>query len=305
MSQSIYSSSIPENHIERLSTELDAHDIPSKPSYGIDSPLGLIASNILSPLYLYATTKGKFQVWDDLLANLPRETFRSPTLDLGCGRGMVLLKIAQIKKQLNSSESPVHPAYGIDLFVKGDQSGNSPLATYKNTAALGVCEQTVLHSGSFAELPFSDGVFSLVTASLSIHNADKATRKQAIGEAARVLMSGGYLVVVDMAGYVSEYLNTVKEMGWMDVSNSRGHQTETHSRPPDYDIMDGNQGVGVAVLAMSPDLINAESKPLMGSDDTTLGNHPPFRASEDTAVSLGSYFTVETFDGASAAVQTK
>ncbi|GIJ98453.1 hypothetical protein Aspvir_000570 [Aspergillus viridinutans] len=222
MSQSFYSSSIPENHIARLFTELEAHDIPSKPSYGIDSPLGLIASNVLSPLYLYATIKGKFQVWDDLLASLPRETFRAPTLDLGCGRGMVLLQIAQIKKQLYNSDPPVHPAYGIDLFVKGDQSGNSPLATYKNAAALGVCEQTVLHSGSFAELPFSDGVFSLVTASLSVHNADKATRKKAIGEAARVLMSGGYLVVVDMAGYVGEYLNIVKEMGWTDVSSEFG-----------------------------------------------------------------------------------
>lgn len=193
MSQSIYSSSIPEDHIERLSTEVGAHDIPSNPSYGIDSPLGLLASNILAPLYLYATTKGKFQVWDDLLANLPRETYRAPTLDLGCGRGMVLLKIAQIKKQLAISElqSTVQPAYGIDLFIKGDQSGNSPLATYKNAAALGVCGQTVLHTGSFADLPFSDGVFSLVTASLSIHNADKDTRKKAIGEAARVLGSGG------------------------------------------------------------------------------------------------------------------
>jgi hypothetical protein len=62
---------------------------------------------------------------------------------------MVLLKTAQIKKQLTSSESPVHPAYGIDLFAKGDQSGHSPLATYRNAAALGACEQTVLHTESF------------------------------------------------------------------------------------------------------------------------------------------------------------
>ncbi|KAH1987532.1 hypothetical protein KXW88_002844 [Aspergillus fumigatus] len=213
MPQSLYlsSSSIPENHIARLSTEIAAHEIPSNPSYGIDSPLGLIASNVLSPFYLYATLKGKFQVWDDLLAHTPQETFRAPTLDLGCGRGLVLLKIAQIKKRLASSEFPVPPAYGIDLFVKGDQSGNAPLTTYKNAAALG-----------FADLPFCDGVFSLVTASLSIHNADKATRKKAIGEAARVMVSGGYLVVVDMAGYVEEYADLVKQMGWTAVSTEFG-----------------------------------------------------------------------------------
>lgn len=116
------STSIPENHIARLSTEQGAHDIPSNPSYGIDSPLGLIASNVLAPLYLYETTKG-------------------------------LLKIAQIKQQLAISESysPVQPAYGIDLFVKGDQSGNSRLVTYKNAAALGVCEQTAAY-GEFCGL---------------------------------------------------------------------------------------------------------------------------------------------------------
>ncbi|RHZ46896.1 uncharacterized protein CDV56_101865 [Aspergillus thermomutatus] len=77
------------------------------------------------------------------------------------------------------------------------------------------------------------------------------------------------------------------------------------SRMPDYHIMDGDQEVGVAVLALSPGPINAESEPLMGSDSTTSAECAPFRVSEDTAVSLGSAFTVETFDGSAAAVQTK
>jgi ubiquinone/menaquinone biosynthesis C-methylase UbiE len=47
-------------------------------------------------------------------------------------------------------------------------------------------------------------------------------RKKAIGEAARVLLSGGYLVMVDMAGYAGEYADTVKEMGWTDVSREFG-----------------------------------------------------------------------------------
>ncbi|RLL96864.1 hypothetical protein CFD26_104216 [Aspergillus turcosus] len=69
------------------------------------------------------------------------------------------------------------------------------------------------------------------------------------------------------------------------------------SRVSDYHILDGEQEAGVAVLAMSPGLVNAESKPLMGMDSPP---RYPFRASEDTAVSLGSAFTVETFDGSSA-----
>ncbi|PKX89361.1 uncharacterized protein P174DRAFT_445903 [Aspergillus novofumigatus IBT 16806] len=66
-----------------------------------------------------------------------------------------------------------------------------------------------------------------------------------------------------------------------------------------YHIMDGDQETGVAVVKMSPELIDAESEPLMRVDST------PFRASEDTAVSLGSEVTVETFDGSSEAVQAK
>ncbi|KAM0090396.1 hypothetical protein ACP6JD_006203 [Aspergillus fumigatus] len=58
-----------------------------------------------------------------------------------------------------------------------------------------------------------------------------------------------------------------------------------------YQITDGDQETGVTVLPMSPELIDTESDPLMG------GDRAPFRASEDTAVSLGSRFTVKTFTG--------
>jgi hypothetical protein len=66
-----------------------------------------------------------------------------------------------------------------------------------------------------------------------------------------------------------------------------------------YHIMDEDQETGVSVLKMSPELIDAESGPLMGGDSI------PFRASEDTAVSLGSEVTVETFDGSSETGRTK
>ncbi|GFF43168.1 hypothetical protein IFM46972_07115 [Aspergillus udagawae] len=64
-------------------------------------------------------------------------------------------------------------------------------------------------------------------------------------------------------------------------------------------IMDEDQETGVAVLKASPELIDAESVSLMD------GDCPPFRASEDTAVSLRSVVTVETFDGHSAGGDTK
>jgi len=76
------------NHVTEL--QFSSRPVPSKPSYGLDSPLGLVLSTVLAPLYLYSSLKGKFDVWD----NLPSEIMTAPTLDIGCGRGLVLLKIA-------------------------------------------------------------------------------------------------------------------------------------------------------------------------------------------------------------------
>lgn len=206
----------PINHIAEL--QFTARRVPSKPSYGLDSPLGLVLSNVFAPLYLYSSLKGKFDVWDKLLTNVPSETLTASTLDIGCGRGLVLNKIAQLKKKLlQSSSRHISPAYAVDLFIQGDQTGNSPEATYDNVVSIGVVDQVVLHTADFTKLPFQDSVFSLATASLSIHNVDTTAREQAIMEAARVVQSGGYLIILDMMGYVKGYAATLKSLGWTKV----------------------------------------------------------------------------------------
>jgi hypothetical protein len=139
-----YISEPPANHARELQSSSRA--VPSKPSYGLDSPLGLVLSTVLAPLYLYASLKGKFDVWDNLLAHIPPEIITAPTLDIGCGRGLVLLKTAQLKKKALSEsppEQPISPAYAVDLFINRDQTGNSPEATFDNAASLDVVDQVV------------------------------------------------------------------------------------------------------------------------------------------------------------------
>lgn len=212
----------PVNHV----TELQQSNRPilSKPSYGLDSPLGLVLSNVLAPLYLYSSLKGKFDVWDNLLAHIPSEIISAPTLDIGCGRGVVFLKLALLKKHLSNSSSQqiISPAYAVDLFIKADQTGNSPEATYDNAVALAVVDHVVLHTADFTELPFQDITFSLVTASLSIHNVDKTGRHRAIMEAARVVRSGGYLIILDLMGYVGGYETILRSLGWTEVETELG-----------------------------------------------------------------------------------
>lgn len=213
----MYSTVQPENHVIQL--KLTNGIPPSKPSYGIDSPMGLCLSSILAPLYLYASLKGKFDVWDKLLAELPADVFELPALDVGCGRGMVLLKIAKYKDDAVSAGAgkTIYPVYGVDLFIKADQSGNSPKATYNNAASLGLLDQIVLHTADFTQLPFADETMGLVTASLSIHNVAKESREKAIMEAARVLRPGGLLVVLELSGYANQYCRILKSLGWEKV----------------------------------------------------------------------------------------
>lgn len=189
-----------------------------KAGYGVDSPLGFAASMIFSPLYAYATFKGKFQVWDSILAKLPDQALTGPSLDAGCGRGLVLIKTAKAKQA--RSPNAITQSYGIDIFSTADQSGNSPDATCFNLFAEKVQDNITLISASFCDLPFDDQVFELVTSSLALHNpTQKSDRIKAVQELARVTKSGGYLVILDLSGSSTTklYENTLKDLGWKDV----------------------------------------------------------------------------------------
>src|SRR4051794_12649014 len=73
--------------------------------------------------YTYATRAGKFSVWANLLRSLHLSGDES-VLDLGCGRGAVLLMIAKLV--------PRGRAVGVDLWKTSDQTGNSAETTRRN-----------------------------------------------------------------------------------------------------------------------------------------------------------------------------
>jgi SAM-dependent methyltransferase len=129
--------------------------------------------------YLYTTLRGKFVVWAELLDQLNLRGDER-ILDLGCGRGAVLLMAAQ---HLTTGR-----AVGVDLWRSVDQSGNSAEATRRNAIAEGVADRVELHTADMTALPLEGSSFDLVVSSLAIHNIrGHAGREKAISEAVRVL----------------------------------------------------------------------------------------------------------------------
>jgi SAM-dependent methyltransferase len=140
--------------------------------------------------FVYATRVGKFDVWAELLDGLELKGDER-LLDIGCGRGAVLLMAAQ--------RLPGGRAVGIDVWSTRDQSGNAAQVTHRNAALEGVADRVELHTADMRQLPFDDGSFDLVVSSLAIHNVPGASeRARALREAARVLKQGGKVFIADI-----------------------------------------------------------------------------------------------------------
>ncbi len=154
--------------------------------------------------FIYTTRAGKFAVWAELLDGLNLQGDER-LLDIGCGRGAVLLMAAQ--------RLPRGRAVGVDLWSTKDQSGNAEQVTRQNAALEGVAERVELHTADMRQLPFDDGSFDVVVSSLAIHNIWGAgERGRALREAARVLKKGGKLVIADVR-YTRVYASELEACG--------------------------------------------------------------------------------------------
>jgi arsenite methyltransferase len=139
---------------------------------------------------LYASRRGKFVVWAEILDGLGLRGDER-VLDLGCGRGAVLLMVAE---RLTTGR-----AVGVDLWRGWDQSGNAAEATRRNAELEGVLDRVELHTADMTALPLASGTFDVVVSSVAIHNIKGRTgRDKAIDEAVRVLRPGGRLVLADI-----------------------------------------------------------------------------------------------------------
>ena len=162
--------------------------------------------------YFYATLRGKFVVWAKLLDNLGLRGDER-ILDMGCGRGAVLL--------LAAGHLTTGRAVGVDLWRRFDQSGNSMEATRRNADAEGVADRVELHTANMTALPFEHNSFDVVLSSFAIHNIKgSAGREKAIDEAVRVLRPGGRMLISDVRA-TRQYQARLTKLGMDEVTRRR------------------------------------------------------------------------------------
>jgi arsenite methyltransferase len=194
-----------------------------RPDYGLDSPaivtgeavlgiLGLGAAALLRLLRLPAllwvialiagayfllnalgmirySRWGKLRLREEAL-RLVRWRGDERVLDVGCGRGLILVGAA---RHLSTGR-----AVGVDRWIQGAMSGNQPEAALRNATIEGVGDRVEVKDGDARELPFDDDTFDVVVSNFVVHEMDSgADRERMLREIVRVLKPGGQLALVD------------------------------------------------------------------------------------------------------------
>ncbi len=130
-------------------------------------------------------------------------------LDVGCGRGLMLLGAA---KRLTAGS-----AVGVDIWSGRDQSANSREVTLDNARVEGVLDRVEIVDADARELPFADSSFDVVLSSLVIHNIKgRSEQANAVKEIARVLKPGGRVAILDVWS-TRLYVQVLEESGLKEV----------------------------------------------------------------------------------------
>lgn len=195
---------------------------------------GIICS--LQAIYCYWSSKvGKLRQRDHILDSLALQGSEQ-VLDVGCGRGLLLLGAA---KRL-----PKGKAIGVDLWQSEDLSKNSKEATLANARLEQVQTRVEVVTADMRKMPFEENYFDAVVSSLAVHNIySKEGRREAIGEIYRVLKPGGRFLLQDIR-HTKEYAQILKSLGAAEVSISQASfniygarvvsGSKRHSAPSDF-----------------------------------------------------------------------
>jgi SAM-dependent methyltransferase len=155
---------------------------------------------------------GKLHIRDQLLGPIPWRGDER-VLDVGCGRGLLLLGAAH---RLTTGK-----AVGVDRWIAGALTGNRPEAVLDNARREGVLDRVEVKHGDVRQLPFTDDSFDVVVSNFVVHEVDnRAEREQMLREMVRVLRPGGRLALVDFI-FTGECVRVLQAIGIADARRAR------------------------------------------------------------------------------------
>jgi arsenite methyltransferase len=187
-----------------------------RPSAGTLIRLPLAIIGLTSGCALLATGIG--MVWTSKVGKIRRRervldaiawTGNERVLDVGCGRGLMLIGAA---KRLTSGR-----ATGVDIWQAVDLTGNNPDSTRLNAARENVADRIDILTQDMRQLPFADGSFDVIVSCNAIHNLSSAAdRATAVREIARVLKPGGAVLIDDIRHH-GAYAATLAAHGCREI----------------------------------------------------------------------------------------
>lgn len=182
------------------------------------------------------TSTRKRSTWAEILDEL-RLSGSEDILDVGCGRGAVLM--------LAAHHVPAGRAAGADIWRRRDQSGNSRVAAERNAILEGVDQRVSLVEADARSLPFESESFDILVSSLCYSNIPAAEgRDQALSESVRVLRGGGRLRIVD--DRADRYVDTLRRVGCAEVTVRRLDWRTAYGVPDNQQILVSAQKVSPA-----------------------------------------------------------
>jgi len=181
----------------------------------LSSPLSLVLDSIAAIITAYGLGMGSYMVWSSRVGklrtceilmnqidNVRKWNGDETVLDVGCGRGLLLIGAA---KRLKSGK-----AFGIDIWKNEDQANNSPDAAIENAEIAGVADRVQIKTGDARQIPFADQSFDIVVSHWVIHNIEEQNdRSNALQEMWRVLKSDGVLALADIS-FVPDYMKEIE-----------------------------------------------------------------------------------------------
>ena len=177
------------------------------------APMGVtigIVCLALGAWMLWTSKVGKIRERERLLDRISW-TGSERVLDVGCGRGLMLVGAA---KRLTSGK-----ATGIDIWQAEDLSRNRPEAALENARREGVADRIEVETADMRQIPFPEASFDAVVSCSAIHNLyEQPDRAKAIREIVRVLKPGGHAVIDDIR-HGREYAAAFRAAGCATVES--------------------------------------------------------------------------------------